>query len=253
VSAAYVPESPNLGVDIGTSDDATCIKDAENVILDVDVIQKASASLLFAKELLTRVEFDALYNVTLEINSVDTKGLDYNTQTSLSIWSMMGALSNTSNFASVFKTFDTILEAILLNATTNKQNLALHVKRTEVLRYKNVTLAIPPLNSGRSVVNACFRYYRASVVIFSTFSSGSNVGTVGVSASRSFSNKFDLSTLLNDPRLSEFVNDLGSELYKVRHCIGKTDKGPIMDTTEEVINKYRNALMIVCKDTLSKF
>lgn len=251
VSAADRAFYPDFGVDIFVKYNDDNIKQCDfPIAINGNIYAQPCASMALASTLLCEKDFRALKDLIAEIHDVDTTGTTANKEQMrpvVSLWGILGAIQDNSNILITIKTIDTIFRSILMQSSDTRENALISLKEVEVIIAKDqYTIAIAPLNGGRSVSEKCFHELYANVVIWSSFDDISKTGTVGISVSRKFSQKFNLETIKEFPEIKNILEEI-NDMYFSPHICGRTTKSPIENTTQENILKYRSVLLKAIK------
>jgi hypothetical protein len=250
-SADYTPSEGDFGVDIGFGNHSNNIKED---FCPVYINSKygysnvpVCASMYLANILLSRDEFQALSSTILAVQDVDCNGNSRFNNNQTSLWGIIGAINDTNDFKTLFTVAHYMFSSTMQRALEQNTNMTIQlsdIKLQNVFDTDNqsYTIAIPPTNAGRHIAQRCFRELYANVVIFSSFSENTGLGTVGITVSKKFSQLFRVEDLLNDANLEKFIVDVDNKLLVTDHAIGRTDKSPF-PTTKEKILEYRDAFI----------
>jgi hypothetical protein len=236
---------PDYGVDIGNGIGENHVKEGNfPVAINGNVYTNPCASMMLASSLLCERDFRAIKDMIADVHTVDTTGTAINKEQNkalVSIWGILGALQNNMDFYSMFSVVDQIFHSMLVHSSQVREDALMKLLEVKTINVGEYTIVITPLNSGRHLSEKCFHELYANVVIWASFDESSNSGTVGISVSRKFSQKFDLRSLERYAGVQSIIAEIG-DLFFAQHICGRTTKSPISNTSEEKILHYRSLI-----------
>jgi hypothetical protein len=236
---------PDFGVDIGTGFGLNHIKEGNfPVAINGKVYTTPCASMALASSLLCERDFRAIKDLIADVHMVDVTGTTMNKEQNralASIWGILGAMQNNMNFSVMFTLIDQMFRSMLTSSSQVRESALVKLLEVKTVNVNEYTIVTTPLNAGRHLSEKCFHELYANVVIWASFDTNLNLGTVGISVSKKFSQRFDLRQLENSAGIQAIISEIG-ELYFAQHICGRTTKSPIANTTEEKILHYRSLL-----------
>jgi len=233
---------PDFGVDIGAGMSADHIKEGNfPVAINGRVYITPCASMALASSLLCERDFRAIKDMIADVHAVDTTGTTINKEQNrarVSIWGILGSLQSNMNFSPMFIVIDQMFRSMLSQSSKTREDGLVKLLEVKTINVNEYIIVTTPLNAGRHLSEKCFHELYANVVIWASFDDKSNSGTVGVSVSKKFSQRYDLRSLERYAGIQAIVADIG-DLFFAPHICGRTTKSPIANTTEEKILHYR--------------
>lgn len=237
--------APDFGVDIGSGMGPDHIKEGNfPVAINGKVYTTPCASMALASSLLCERDFRAIKDMIADVHTVDTTGTTLNKEQNralVSIWGILGALQNNMHFGAMFIVIDQMFRSMLTHSSQVREDALVKLLEVKTIISNDYVIVVTPLNAGRHLSEKCFHELYANVVIWASFDSATNTGTVGVSVSKKFSQRYDLRSLEKYAGIQSIVAEIG-ELFFAPHICGRTTKSPIANTTEEKILHYRSLL-----------
>jgi len=239
-------EYPDFGVDIGSDMGPNHIKEGDfPVAINGKVHTNPCASMALASMLLCERDFRAIKDMIADVHTVDTTGTAINKEQNralVSIWGILGSLQSNLNFGPMFIVVDLMFRSMLASSSRVREDALIKLLDVQTLTINDCCVCVTPINAGRNLSEKCFHDLYANVVVWCSFDEKTNTGTVGLSVSKKFSQRYDLRSLERYPAISQIEREIG-DLFFAPHICGRTTKSPIANTTMERIEYYRGVFI----------